>query len=237
MSATVRYGKRSIDFETTFADRTTIEVRVEPDQSVHVRAPKGASELIVHETVRKRARWIVRQQAYFRSFVLPQVPREYVSGETHHYLGRQYRLKVMQVRPDEPESVKLVGPHFRIATHAKADADHVKAQLDAWYRTRAGVKFSERFEACYDIVRKYDVEKPDLQIRTMRKRWGSCTPRGRILLNVDLIRAPLLCVDYVVFHELSHLKHPHHGPAFYRMLSRVMPDWERAKAKLRHVQP
>jgi predicted metal-dependent hydrolase len=85
-------------------------------------------------------------------------------------------------------------------------------------------------------MRKYGISRPPMQVRRMRKRWGSCTPQGRIILNLDLIRAPRLCVDYVILHELCHLKHPHHGKAFYRLLDRVMPDWREIKARLRTVR-
>ena len=233
---TVQYGEATLQYTTTRTDRTTLAIRVEPDQSIEVRAPRKASEEAVREKVRKRARWILKQQAYFADFVVERPRREYVSGETHRYMGRQYRLKVIQVAEDEPERVKLVGPYFRIYTRRKGDRDHVKAQLDAWYRSHAKVKFKERLDVACDVMRKYSIEKPPMQVRRMKKRWGSCTPQGKILLNLDLIRAPRLCIDYVIVHELCHLKHPHHGKPFYRLLSRVVPDWRDIKAQLREVQ-
>jgi hypothetical protein len=235
-SDTIEYGDATIRYRTTFSDRSTLAIRVEPDQSVEVRAPQGANDSAVREKVRKRARWILDQQSYFASFVREQVPREYVSGETHRYLGRQYRLKVIQIERGDPERVKLIGPYFRIYTRRKGDPEHVKAQLDAWYRSHAKAKFAERLDALGRVMRKYGVDKPPLQVRRMSKRWGSCTPQGRIILNLDLIRAPRLCIDYVIVHELCHLRHPNHGAAFYRLLGRVMPDWEEVKARLREVQ-
>jgi hypothetical protein len=233
---TLSYGDATIAYTTRRSDRSTYAIRVEPDQSVEVRAPDTASDQDIEAKVRKRARWILKQQTYFAGFVRERVPREYVSGETHRYLGRQYRLKVIQIDASEPERVKLVGPYFRIYTHHKGDAEHVRGQLDAWYRAHAKAKFAERLDAAYDVMRKYGVSKPPMQVRRMRKRWGSCTPQGRIILNLDLIRAPRLCVDYVILHELCHLKHPHHGKAFYRLLDRVMPDWREIKARLRTVR-
>ena len=232
----MRYGKRTIYYTVARTSRETLAIHVHPDQSVDVRAPHDATAEQIRAKVKKRARWIVKQQDDFADFVQPRIPREYVSGETHRYLGRQYRLKVISIDKQEPERVKLIGPYFRIYTHGKGEASHVKAQLDTWYRTHAKTKFAERMGAAYDTMRRYGIEKPPLRVRRMEKRWGSCTAGGTILLNLDLIRAPRLCVDYVVIHELCHLKHPHHGPAFYELLAKVMPDWKAQKARLRDVQ-
>jgi predicted metal-dependent hydrolase len=232
----IQYGDTTIEYSTRRSDRKTLAVRVEPDQTVEVRAPNDASDDAVREKVRKRARWILEQQRYFDSFVRELPPREYVSGETHRYMGRQYRLKVIQIEDEASERVKLKGPYFRIYTHQKGNREHVKTQLDEWYRAHAKVKFSERLEEASTVMRKYGVEKPPMQVRRMKMRWGSCTPSGRILLNLDLIRAPRLCIDYVIAHELCHLKYPSHGTEFYNLLSRVMPDWKEIKARLREVQ-
>ena len=232
----VQYGDTTIEYTTRRSNRKTLAVRVEPDQTVEVRAPKDASDDVVREKVRKRARWILEQRSYFDSFVRKLAPREYVSGETHRYMGRQYRLKVIQIDEDVSERVKLKGPYFRIYSHQKGDREHVKAQLDEWYRAHAKDKFAERLEEASKVMRKYGVEKPPMRVRRMKKRWGSCTSRGHILLNLDLIRAPRLCIDYVIAHELCHLKYPNHGTEFYNLLSRVMPDWKEIKARLREVQ-
>lgn len=232
----VQYGDTTIEYTTRRSDRKTLAVRVEPDQTVEVRAPKDASDDAVREKVRKRAQWILEQRSYFDSFVREHAPREYVSGETHRYMGRQYRLKVIQIDEDESERVKLKGPYFRIYSYQKGNREHVKAQLDEWYRAHAKDKFAERLEEAGKVMRKYGVEKPPMRVRRMKKRWGSCTSRGHILLNLDLIRAPRLCIDYVIAHELCHLKYPNHGTEFYNLLSRVMPDWKEIKGRLREVQ-
>ena len=149
---------------------------------------------------------------------------------------RNDSILVIQIDEDVSERVKLKGPYFRIYSHQKGDREHVKAQLDEWYRAHAEDKFAERLEEASKVMRKYGVEKPPMRVRRMKKRWGSCTSRGHILLNLDLIRAPRLCIDYVIAHELCHLKYPNHGTEFYNLLSRVMPDWKEIKARLREVQ-
>jgi predicted metal-dependent hydrolase len=188
----------------------------------------------IEERLRKRAAWIIRQQRYFAQFQ-PRTPeRRYVAGETHLYLGRQYRLKIV---PDEREMVKLVrGFIFVHATSRANGSGRVRELLEDWYRSRARVKFPERIKACLKAFPTPEEFRPKgLIIRKFRRRWGSMSPSGRLLLNLRLIQAPIDAVDYVITHELCHIAEPHHGPAFLDLLSRVMPDWERRKSRLERV--
>jgi predicted metal-dependent hydrolase len=228
----IEYGNTTIQFNLTYSNRKTLEIAVYPDQSVWVTSPEGAGMDKIYEKVRKRGRWIVRQLRYFNRFDPLDEHEEYISGETHRYLGRQYRLKVKQLDKDEPESVKLKGGYFDICSLKKGDKEHVKKQLNGWYREKAGQKFDERLSGCLEIARKYGISRPELQIYTMEKRWGSFTSSGKILLNPELIKHPVYCIDYVIIHELCHIKHPNHDKGFYRLLNQVLPDWKRRKDKL-----
>lgn len=154
------------------------------------------------------------------------------AGKTHRYLGRQYRLKVDQINQFENESVKLLGRFLTIRTHRKVDNRHTKELLDEWYRAHAKQKFNERFELCMGNLQKYNIFRPELQLRQMKKRWGSYTPSGKVLLNPQLIKHPIYCIDYVIIHELCHTKYPHHNKKFYQLLNKVLPDWQKRKHKL-----
>ena len=227
---TLEYGERTIPYSVAFVERETLEIAVHPDGAVRVRAPEGRSTEEVRAKVRSRARWITRQQDRFAT--LPtSAPRRYVSGETHRYLGRQYRLKVRRVDARAEESVRLIGPHFEVFA-AGEGPKRTRELLDGWYRQRAEVKLAERYAACAEQVRPYGIEAPTLALRRMATRWGSYTRSGRVLLHPALVKAPVRCIDYVVLHELCHAAHPNHGPAFYGLLSRVLPDWRELKARL-----
>jgi predicted metal-dependent hydrolase len=229
---TVDYGTTTLQFNLTYSNRKTLEIAVYPDQTVWVTAPEEAKLEKIHNKVRKRGRWIVKQLKYFNRFEPLGEHDEYVSGETHRYLGKQYRLKVMQTKGDQSESVKLKGGYFQIWSDNKGDKDHVKQQLDSWYREKAEKKFEDRLEACLETVKKYDIERPQLQVYSMEKRWGSYTSSGKVLLNPELIKHPVYCIDYVIIHELCHTKHPSHDKEFYGLLNQVLPDWQRRKHKL-----
>lgn len=228
----VRYGEEVIHFGLTRTGRKSLAISVLPDLSVVVTAPNGSPLELVRQKVRKRAPWILKQQDYFKTYLPKQPPRRYVSGETHLYLGRQYRLKVFET---DAESVKLKGGYIHVGVNDKSDAERVRVLLDGWLLNHARAQFERRLDACWEHLRKQGVPRPTLRLRRMQKRWGTCTRGGVIYLTPGLVKAPGSCIDYVIVHELCHLKHPHHGKAFYEMLRRVLPDWEQRKARLEKV--
>ena len=229
---TITYGQELIPFEVFFSDRTTLDIAVQPDQVVTVTAPKSADLEDIDQRVAAKARWILKQQAFFAQFS-PRTPaRRYISGETHLYLGRQYRLKVHR---QDHVAVKLFGRYIYIQTPTPEDTDSVKALLNQWYLNRAKDKFQSRLEKCFQRFSRRGFDCPQLRIRKLTKRWGSLTSANTLILNRDLIRAPRTCIDYVITHELCHLKHPNHGQKFYEFLDAMMPDWEQRKQKLEQM--
>lgn len=226
----ISYGKRRIDFNILFVDRRTLEIGVFPDASVVVKAPLHTPYEEIRKRVSRRARWICRQISYFNQFIPRTPPRQYLSGETHLYLGRRYRLKV---QPGNENEVKLQrGYLFVFSKKDSKKAETVKSLLDKWYADKARARLHESFERCWEIFSYNTDKKPSVSIRRMKTRWGSLSENGVLTLNIDLIRAPQECIDYVITHELCHLRHHDHSPAFFKLLDKVMPDWEQRKHKL-----
>lgn len=226
---TVNYGKEQVQFNVLYSARTTLGIEVYPDSNVVVKAPLGTDPAEVQKRVFRRVRWILRQQHYFQQFD-PRTPvRQFVGGETHLYLGRQFRLAISTGNQD---SVKLTRGYFVVEVKSAVSSDKVKSLLDGWYAGRAAVKFEESFTHCWPYFDKLNLLKPRLQIRRMQKRWGSLSKGGQLTLNTDLIRAPKECIDYVITHELCHLQCHDHSSDFYRLLEKMMPDWEKRKHKL-----
>jgi hypothetical protein len=129
--------------------------------------------------------------------------------------------------------VRLSGAFFIVSVPKPDDRQQVRRALEAWYREHAMTVLTNRVSVARTSTTWLRmVEQPRILVRKMRLRWGSVTSNSRIYFNVDLVKLPLGCVDYVVTHELAHLKVPNHGPAFWRLLSRCMPDWERWKSRL-----
>lgn len=226
----ISYGRDRLEFLVVRRDRKTLEIAVEPDATIVVAAPLDASQETIAEKVRKRAAWICRQQRFFAQY-LPRTPaRQYVAGETHLYLGRQYRLKVI---PHIQSSVKLIRGFIMVQSH-KPDRPEVTRELvEDWYRQRAKTKFAERLEINLERFPVPEEFRPKgLIIRQLRQRWGSMSPTSRLLLNRRLIEAPIDAIDYVITHELCHIAEPHHGSEFYELLDQILPDWPRRKQRL-----
>lgn len=229
----ITYGRKEIKFNLELKNVKNLSITVSPNLSVIVRAPENQSMENILRKVKKRASWILKQKSYFKSLPSPLSEREYVAGESHYYLGRQYRLKV--VRSDK-EEVKFNRGYIYIFTKEKEDRERKKKLLTKWYREKIDEKFPERLKFCFQKIKKYGIEiMPQIQIRRMKKRWGSCTEKKNILLNPELIKVPLCCIDYVITHELCHMKYHSHSNKFYLLLSCVMPDWEKRKKKLEQV--
>jgi predicted metal-dependent hydrolase len=231
-SAVVAFGREAIRFNLRYTRRKTLAITVHPDLSVTVTAPQGAEIEQVKAKVRRRAGWILKQQQFFRPFLPLAPPRRYVSGETHYYLGRQYRLKVIE---SQDETVKLLGGYLEIYVSRRRDRARVEALLFDWYLSHARVRFARSMEAGWEKLKRQKIPAPQLSIRRMKKRWGGCSRAGAVYLNLELIKAPSYCIDYVVMHELCHLKHPNHSRQFYDMLRRFMPDWKDRKARLERM--
>lgn len=224
------YGKSVIEFNITYSDRKTLGITVNPDLSVNIKAPLNSKKEDIFKIVEKRAPWILEQKRFFLSFEPRRKEYLYKSGETHYYLGRQYLLKIVE---GKAEDVFYKGRYLLLETNDKSPLN-VKKLLDRWYRDRAKVKFAEIAEPLIQQFKKYEVEPNNLYIQNMKFRWGSCSAKGNIILNPELIKAPKPCIEYVIIHELCHLIHPNHSKAFFQLQSREMPDWEKWKGKLEH---
>lgn len=224
------YGNECIEFQLTRRERKTLSISVKPDLGVEVVAPVDAPLERIFEKVRKRASWIRKQVRFFSQFQ-PRTPeRQYLAGETHLYLGRQYKLNVAH---DIQQQVRLYRGSIVVHTLRPHQTEITKALVERWYRDRAHLKFRERLELCRQRFPKpEDFEPSGLVIRQLQQRWGSMTAGRKLILNRSLIRASVDAIDYVITHELCHIPHPHHGAEFFQLLDRVMPDWGKRKIKL-----
>jgi predicted metal-dependent hydrolase len=226
----LHYGEQEIRYEIVRRRRKTLEIAVEPDASVVIAAPEDATLEAIEAKLRKRAAWVTRQQRYFSQF-LPRTPeRRFIAGETHLYLGRQYRLKVV---PHVEERVTLTRGFIVVQTHRPKSPKVTRELVEGWYRYRAQIKFPERIELCLRLFPDPEAFRPKgLILRPTRRRWGSMSPAGRLLLNRRLVQAPVDAIDYVIAHELCHVTEPNHGTAFFELLDKIMPDWRHRKQRL-----
>lgn len=222
-----------LEYRLRHTRRRTVGLYVHADGRVEVRAPQGCDRDYIHRFVLARLDWIRRKQTEFASRPRGRVP-EYRDGELHSYLGRAYPLVLTwAARP----RIRLAESRIRIEAPDVNEPDQVARRLADWYRQQAHELFPERLALGEVAMRDYRIPSPTLKIRSMKTRWGSCSRRGSITLNLELIRYPLPCLDYVIAHELCHLLEFNHGPGFYRLMDAVMPDWREHRARLRNDAP
>ena len=225
----VLYGNTTIPFSLSFTNRKTLAIHVYPDTSVSIDAPKDVTLEKIKSRVLKRAKWIRKQQRLYERFPPALPARKYTSGESFRYLGRQYVLKVERGLINK---VKL--ERGKLVVHvAYVDQQRIKELVDDWYRARAVHIFNERLQVCLKLAAKVRIDfEGKLSLKVMRTRWGTCTKNSRITINPELVSASKECIDYVILHELCHLREHNHGDAFYRLLESIMPDWKKRKEQL-----
>ncbi|MBK7698568.1 MAG: M48 family metallopeptidase [Saprospiraceae bacterium] len=225
----IEFGSLTIIYTVEYSERKTLGITVTPDMNVLVRAPFDASCDKIREKLKTKAPWIIKQKSFFLSFHPKTPERKYISGETHLYLGRQYRLKIVL---GSTESVKLKGKFIEVTT---IDKSNVPSLMKTWYLERARHKFNNLAIPLIAQFSKYNVHPTSIILRNMSSRWGSCTPKGKIILNPELIKAPKRCIEYVIIHELCHLVHHDHTQKFIDLQTKEMPDWSKWKHKLENM--
>lgn len=224
-----RWGDLDLPFSVSRSARRTLRIIVSPDGQIAAHAPEQATDDEIIARVSRRGGWIRRELLRCEKW-RPRTPaRQYVSGETHLFLGRQYRLLV--TTGDAPR-VGLDGERIVVTVRAESTHVHRRAILQHWYRLQAHRIFPERLEATAPPFLRMGIAKPRLLIRTMSQRWGSYTARGSLVLNSELIQASPHLIDYVVAHELAHALHPDHGADWQGLLTLAMPDWRGRKDAL-----
>jgi len=211
-------------------DIKNITLKVKPTCEVTLSVPLLTTDEHIEYILKKRKDWISKKVAFYKENYKPQI-KEYVSGENVKYLGKNYRLKIIQ---SEDECVKLQRGYIQIFIKDKDNFEKKKRLLNEWYLLKSQNYFKK-------IIAKYsrvvDVDIQNIRIRQMKTRWGSCnSAKSYINLNSELIYKPSYCIEYVIFHELAHLNHPNHSREFYNYLSTYMPDWKKRKERLELAQ-
>ena len=232
----IDFGTRRIEYDVRFDPKPFFQVAVDLDGSVHVVAPTGKSLEAIAERVRRKAPWIIRQINYFERLCPNSPGHSYVAGATHYYLGRQHRLKVIAFL-GKPH-VCLKDQFFYVSLADPSDTRKIEILLHQWYRERAKILFRDILDKGMQKIRRHGIaHTPTLVVRSMKRRWGSCTKYGKILLNLELIKVPSDCIEYVVMHELCHLVERNHTDKFYHLLSSLMPNWRKIKEKIERGKP
>lgn len=222
------FGSLSYKYHLLDQDRKTMSLTVKPDLTIVVKRPRNADEKKVETFLRKKWYWLEKQITFFKKYQRKNYEKEYISGESFLYLGKQYKLSIKRSSVEKISLTKGL-----IVLHTKnsiADGKHNKLLLDHWYNEKIRKIFSERFE----VVKSNFDYNTNIKIvsREMKRRWGSYLRKGQIILNPKLIYTSKNCIDYVITHELCHFKCKNHNKVFFKLLDKKYPKWGKVKEKL-----
>jgi len=211
------------DYQVVYSDRKTLSIIVERDRSLLVRAPKNMSVEEIQQWVDEKKLWIYEKIRHPQKYPPEPVKKEFATGETILYLGRNYRLELTNENSD--------GIHFDSCFYvSRRQKNHTGELFRAWYMERAREKLLPRIRHFAETMGvKYD----RLLISDLKYRWASCTPKNNLNFNWRIIKAPMSVVDYLIVHELAHLLEPNHSPKFWNIIAVQVPDYEKPKKWLK----
>lgn len=219
-----------IEFKVVYSGRRTIGISVLPDSSVIVRVPYLTSLNTISRIINEKYAWVLKHRDNYRRSDNNSLNRSYITGEIHLFRGNK---SVLKIEKSEKSYIRFYDNTIELGTERTNDATAVRKLLYKGYKNEALVRFPE-------LMSKVLGEHPDqmfkpsgLVIRTMKRRWGSCSNKGIITLSTELIKLDDLYIEYVITHELCHLKHHNHGSQYYRLLSEVFPEWKTVRKELR----
>jgi len=222
------YGNYSYTYELVKQDRKSLALTVKPDMGIVLKCPQEVENERVEKFLKRKWSWMNKQLRFFEKVERKKYQPEYLSGESFFYLGRQYKLVVKQSKKD---SVRLLRGVLKVETaQSVKNGKYNKKLLDAWFKNKYENVFQERF---IEMQKRFDYKMmPILKVRSMSKRWGSFLNKEQIALNPKLIHTPKECIDYVIVHELCHMKYKDHSKKFWDFLEEKYPKWQKVKDKL-----
>jgi len=227
-----KYGDSEINVCVEFGKRKHLSLIVYPDLRVVVRVPLKSKHDKIESIIQKKLRWIIKKIEYFENLEPIFPPSEFISGETHYFLGKPYRLKIQLSKKAE---IQIVDNFIEIKLPLPDDKKKIEKMLMKWYKSRAKELLYQRIEKYLPVFLEIGAAKPEVKFRKMKSRWGSCSRKNVVTLNIELIKASYYCSDYVVVHELCHLIHLSHCRKFYGLLENKMPDWKERKKQLEKI--
>jgi predicted metal-dependent hydrolase len=229
----IRHDGRLIAYEIAHRPRVTRRIHLELNERGRLRVvvPRRLSRSDVHRTLQDSADYVARFLDEARARRAQQAPLRYVQGEKHLLLGRRYPLDI-SVRPDERSRVEWRSDRIRVIVPERVPAEEVRAVLLDGYRRLALDEFAARLHEVSAQAPWTRRRPPPLRVRRMKASWGTCSVDGIITLNPLLLRAPSHCIDYVIVHEVCHLREHNHSDRFYALQEQLFPAWRETKQHL-----
>ena len=228
---TVEHEGKNIPVFLTRKQVRNINLRIKSDRTVAVSAAREVPLQLIEELVIKKGDWILKHFERYAHRQESAPALTYLGGEQLSYLGHTYNLAIQPAL--QQEEVLFDSENIYLLVRAGRSCGEREEMIEQWYREKAEFLFRQALDRIYPLLAGQGVTKPELKIRKMKTRWGSCSLKTRkITLNLELIKMPPPLIDYVVLHELVHFIHQNHSNAFYDCLASLMPDWKESRKQL-----
>lgn len=226
---------RTIGYEIVYSKkRKRAAILVRPDMRVEFRAPHGLSTDTIREMVRGKAQWVLKKLELFEANRLPDQKKQYREGEIYLYLGREYPLRTICMDSVKNPLACLRDSELKVEVPENASEEQVpflvKEAIWNFYGERAG-------EEVEKILNRYSgklgISPPVFKVKHQKRRWGSCSKDNILRINFQLIMAPPKQLEYVVVHELCHVKEKNHSARFWKLVRELMPDYQEHRSNLK----
>ena len=219
---------RTINYEIVYSKkRRRAAIIVRPDLTVEFRAPHGLSREAIRDMVQKKAGWVWEKLDWFEANRLPSQEKRYTDGEMYLYLGREYPLKILPVERVKKPSASFNGYEITVlipeAVSEELKSNIVKKAVWSFYSDCAELEVGKLLKVYSE---KLKVNPPAFKVKHQKRRWGSCSADNVLRINFQLIMALPEQLEYVVVHELCHVKEKNHSARFWKLVGELMPDYQ-----------
>lgn len=219
-----------IEFTVIYSRRRTLAIFIKPDASVTVRVPHLTTYKTICMVVNEKAEWIRKHRAYYAGNHNNTSPKSYSEGENHLFRGNPFELKIEQ---SKKSYILFSDDKIVVGLSKTGNSKEIKKVLYAGYKKEAEKILPDFLQTITLRFKEYGLNPSKLIIRTMKRRWGSCSNKGVITLSTELIKLSDIYIEYVIIHELCHLKHHNHGTGYYKLLTELFPDWKQIRKEMK----
>lgn len=219
-----------IEFKVIYSRRRSIGISIGPHSGVIVRAPYRTLLKTIENLVIAKTPWINKHLENYRSSVSINNNKEYADGSIILLQGKEHLIRIIE---SNKNFTKINSNTIEIGLKSIADTEIVGPMVEKWYKAFAEGIFRRKFDEILLKYKDFNFEPSEFSVRVLKRRWGSCSSKGKITISSELVKLDEIYLEYVILHELCHLRHHNHGKEFYKLLTEVFPEWKQKRSELR----
>ena len=219
-----------INYKIIYSRRRSIGISIGPDSGVIVRAPYRTSVKTIENLVLSKSTWIKKHLENYQVAKRINSQKSFSDGKPVLFRGIEYIIRIIE---SKTYFIKLAENEIEIGLKNIEERDKAASMLEKWYKSIAESVFRKKIEEILIRFKNYNFVPTELSVRMLKRRWGSCTSKGKITISSELVKLDDIYLEYVILHELCHLRHHNHGKEFYKLLSEVFPEWKQRRNELK----